>query len=95
MFSIIQKINTKINYNLLKQNYNYYMPLFIIMGGLSGVCMSITTLESESHKKKLKPIEGFGIIIGGFSIGLISGIFYPITGIITGCYVINKIIKDN
>ena len=81
------------NYNLIKQYYNYPLPIFIMLGGFAGMMVGVVILEEETHKK-IKPIQGFGIIIGGFSIGLISGVLYPITGIITSGYLINKI-KNN
>jgi hypothetical protein len=39
------------------------------------------------------PLKTFGLIIGSFSLGLISGFFYPILIPVSAVYAINTIIE--
>ena len=82
---------------LVKQYYQMNLPFFIIIGGIVGTSFGIATLDKQimSFKRKTSPLEGFGMIIGGFSVGVLAGLCYPVTCTISGIYIINKSLKDD
>ncbi len=55
-----------------------------------------TNIDSTNidSTKLINPLKGFGIIIGGFSLGLIGGIFYPISIPCSAVYFINISMKQ-
>lgn len=87
------------NFKKLKNAYVSVMPLFIILGGFSGTVYGVNIAEkyaiSIKHvDKPLHELDGVAIIIGGFSLGLLSGIVYPITGILGIKHLINNPVKE-
>ena len=50
--------------------------------------------QSVMVKPKSNPLKAFGLIIGSFSLGLISGFFYPILIPVSAAYFINQLKED-
>ena len=90
----------------IQKMLNYYtsgLPFAIMLGGMSGTMIGISKMDKyiyEHHdsvivKPKSDPLKVFGLIIGSFSLGLISGIFYPILIPVSAFYAINQILKED
>ena len=50
--------------------------------------------RSVMLKPNSNPLKAFGLIIGSFSLGLISGFFYPILIPVSAAYFINQLKED-
>lgn len=95
---------------IIKKMNKYYctgLPFAIMIGGVSGTVLGGEMLSTYIYSNKtdvnstnidstksINPLKGFGIIIGGFSLGLIGGIFYPISIPCSAVYFINITMKE-
>ncbi len=99
----------------IKNYYSMGLPFAIMIGGMSGTMLGISSLDkymdkymdkytdkymdnneyqSVMLKPKSTPLKAFGLIIGSFSLGLISGFFYPILIPVSAAYFINQLKED-
>ena len=100
---IINRIVNVINHPQFQQMTNYYtkgLPFAIMIGGMSGTIIGISNLDNNNEyrnvmlKPNSTPLKAFGLIIGSFSLGLISGFFYPIVIPVSAAYFINQLKED-
>ena len=76
------------------------LPFAIMIGGCTGTILGGEMLNTYIHVNRnrkapsINPVKGFGIIIGGFSLGLIGGIVYPIAIPCSAVYFINITMKQ-
>jgi hypothetical protein len=110
---MLSRLTTIVKNPQFQKMKNYYitgLPFAIMIGGMSGTMVGISSLDkymdkytdkytdnNEYRSVMLKPNSGplktFGLIIGSFSLGLISGFFYPILIPVSAVYAINTIIE--
>ena len=103
---IVNRLTTIVKHPQFQKMYGYYsmgLPVAIMLGGMSGTMIGISKMDKyiyEHHdsvivKPKSDPLKVFGLIIGSFSLGLISGFFYPILIPVSAAYFINQILKED
>jgi len=101
---MLSRLTTIVKHPQFQKMKNYYitgLPFAIMIGGMSGTMLGISTLDkymdkymdnneyrSVMVKPKSHPLKEFGIIIGSFSLGLIGGVFYPIVIPVSAIYTI-------
>ena len=101
---MLNRIINRLKHPQFQKMLNYYtigLPFAIMIGGMSGTMIGISRMDKYIYdyhdsvivKPKSDPLKVFGLIIGSFSLGLISGIFYPILIPVSAVYAINTIIE--
>lgn len=107
---MLNRLTTIVKHPQFQKMKNYYtmgLPFAIMIGGMSGTMIGISYMDkymdknmdkneyqSVMVKPKSNPLKAFGLIIGSFSLGLISGFFYPILIPVSAAYFINQLKED-
>ena len=107
---IVNKITNIVKHPQFQKMSDYYtcgLPFAVMIGGMSGTMIGISYMDkymdknmdkneyqSVMVKPKSDPLKVFGLIIGSFSLGLISGFFYPILIPVSAAYFINQLKED-
>ena len=102
---MLSRLTTIVKHPQFQKMSDYYtcgLPFAVMIGGMSGTMIGISKMDKyiyEHHdsvivKPKSDPLKVFGLIIGSFSLGLISGIFYPILIPVSAAYFINQLKED-
>ena len=71
----------------LKQLYFTFMPFMVIYPTLIGIDTSITANKRIPHAN---PFDIYANVIGYTTIGIVTGITYPISFPLFGCYILYK-----
>lgn len=75
-------------YRKYKEIYYDYLPLYFSCTTLLGCLLGSGSIMSRSC---FRPMDCFLMIIGYSGIGMITGITYPISYPLIGCYILYKI----
>ena len=71
----------------LKQLYFTFMPFMVIYPTLIGIDTGITTNKKHQHAD---PFVSYANVIGYTTIGIVTGIIYPISFPLFGFYILYK-----
>ena len=75
-----------------KELYIRYLPLFTIYPTIIGIDVGCTVNKRKPDKKSF---DIYSNVIGYTSIGIATGIIYPISYPLLGCYVLYKTRTDS
>jgi len=76
-----------LRFSKYKELYTNLMPIMLIYPTVIGIDIAINANRSKNNEK---PIDMYSNMIGYTSIGLFTGITYPISYPLFGCYVVYK-----